>query len=109
LTNVIGNALQYNRERGVVRITAKMDDSTAVVTVEDQGRGIASEDLPHVFKRFYRADKVRSRQADHSGLGLAIAHAIVTAHHGSIEVVSQVGSGSTFSIRLPRSIPPEQS
>jgi signal transduction histidine kinase len=71
-----------------------------VVTVRDTGQGISAEDLPHIFKRFYRADKSRSQAGGHSGLGLAICKAILEADGGTIDVTSQIGVGSTFSVRL---------
>jgi signal transduction histidine kinase len=71
--------------------------------VADTGVGIAAEDQPHLFERFFRADKARSREAGGSGLGLAICQSIVEAHHGSITFTSQPGSGTTFVIRLPLS------
>ena len=73
----------------------------SVVSVADTGIGIANEDLPHVFDRFWRADKVRSRSQRGTGLGLAIAKWIADAHHGSIQVQSAVGQGSTFRLRIP--------
>ena len=69
--------------------------------VSDAGQGIAAEDLPHIFERFYRADKSRSRAEGRSGLGLAICKAIVDADNGSIEVTTQPGAGTTFTVRLP--------
>jgi two-component system sensor histidine kinase BaeS len=72
-----------------------------VLQVSDTGSGIAAEDLPRVFDRFYRGDTARSEQGGESGLGLAIARAYVQAHGGEISAASQVGQGSTFTIRLP--------
>jgi signal transduction histidine kinase len=69
--------------------------------VADTGQGIAADDLPHVFERFYRAVKSRSNAAGRNGLGLAISKAIVEAHGGNIEVASELGSGTTFTVRLP--------
>jgi two-component system phosphate regulon sensor histidine kinase PhoR len=69
--------------------------------VADTGQGIPAEDLPHLFERFYRVDKSRSRIQGRNGLGLAICKAIVDAHGGTIQVTSQPGVGSTFAVRLP--------
>jgi signal transduction histidine kinase len=69
--------------------------------VADSGIGIGAEDLPHLFVRFFRADKSRSRAEGRSGLGLAISKAIVDVHGGRIEVTSQLGGGTTFTVRLP--------
>jgi signal transduction histidine kinase len=101
VTNLLTNAIHFNREQGEVRLTARSDGGAVVLTVADTGQGIPAEDLPHMFERFYRADKSRSRIQGHNGLGLAICKAIVDAHGGSITVSSQVGAGSTFSVRLP--------
>jgi len=76
-------------------------DSSALFQVADTGEGIAAADLPHIFERFYRADKSRSRAEGCNGLGLAICKAIVDAHGGSIGVTSEVGVGSTFTVKLP--------
>ena len=99
ITNLLTNAIQYNHEIGEVRITAQAQPGAVVLTVADTGHGIPSEDLPHIFKRFYRADQ--SRSAGRSGLGLAISKAIVEAHGGTLEVASQPGAGASFTVRLP--------
>jgi heavy metal sensor kinase len=102
LTNLLTNAMDYNKDEGEVRVTTHIEPGAAVLTVADTGQGIAAEDLPQVFARFWRADKSRARARGHSGLGLAIAKAIVDAHGGSIGVASELGVGTTFTVRLPR-------
>jgi signal transduction histidine kinase len=102
VTNLVTNAIHFNREQGEVRLTARSEGGAVLLTIADTGQGIPAEDLPHMFERFYRADKSRSRIRGHNGLGLAICKAIVVAHSGSIEVASQPGVGSTFTVRLPQ-------
>ncbi len=102
LLNLLTNAIDHNREGGEVRVSTRAEPGAAVVIVADTGHGIAAEDLPHVFARFYRADKARARAEGHSGLGLAICKAIVDAHGGSIDLASQPGAGTAVTIRLPR-------
>jgi heavy metal sensor kinase len=101
VTNLLSNAIHFNHERGEVHITARSENGTAFLTIKDTGVGIPAEDLPHIFERFYRVDKSRSRIQGKTGLGLAICKAIVEAHNGSIHVTSQPGAGSTFEVRLP--------
>ncbi len=101
VTNLLSNAIHYNRESGTVNVAARTEGEWGVLRVTDTGGGISGEDLPHVFERFYRADKSRARAEGRTGLGLAICKAIVDAHGGSIEVESQPGAGSTFTVRLP--------
>lgn len=101
VTNLLANAICYNREHGMVRVAASSQNSRAALTVTDNGIGISPEDLPHVFERFYRADKSRARAQGRTGLGLAIAKAIVDAQGGTIEVASEPGKGSVFTVRLP--------
>ncbi|MFI6096007.1 sensor histidine kinase [Lentzea sp. NPDC051213] len=96
LTNLITNALRHTPPGGTVRISAQ----GGRITVSDTGSGIAAEDLPHVFDRFWRADRSRTRDTGGSGLGLAIVHALVTAHGGTITVESTVGVGTAFTITL---------
>ena len=100
-TNLLTNAIQYNKPEGEVRVTLASQGGLAVLTVGDTGPGILAEDLPHVFKRFYRGDK--SRTGGNAGLGLAISKAIVEAHGGAIDVSSTENVGTTFTIRLPLS------
>lgn len=99
LTNLVHNAIKFNQPGGKVTISTKADSESALVSVSDTGIGISKEDLPHVFERFYKADKARPRGG--SGLGLAIAKHTVQAHGGSIWAQSEEGKGSTFSFSLP--------
>ena len=101
VTNLLGNALEYNQQFGEVRITGERQSGTVILRVSNSGPGIAAEDLPRIFERFYRADKARSGSGGHTGLGLAISKAIVEAHGGSLEAASQPGAGATFTVRLP--------
>ena len=99
VTNLLTNAIQYNLPDGEVRVKLESQNGMAILTVSDTGRGIAAEDLPRVFERFYRADK--SRSTGGNGLGLAISKAVVEAHGGTIEVASKENAGTTFTVRLP--------
>ena len=100
-TNLLTNAITYNRENGEVRVEGEVKDGTAILRVSDTGVGISAEDLPRVFDRFYRVDS--SRTSGNTGLGLAISKAIVEAHGGQIEVASQLNVGTVFTVRLPLS------
>ncbi len=99
VTNLVENALKYSRPGGEVTLSLSRDDSRADVEVVDSGPGIAPEDLPHIFERFYRGRD--SARVGGTGLGLAIAHWAATVHSGTIEVESEPGRGSTFRVRLP--------
>lgn len=101
ITNLLTNAVHYNREGGEVRVTTGNENNAAVITVSDNGPGIAPEHLPHIFDRFYRADAARTSSQGRTGLGLAITKSIVEAHGGTIEVTSELGKGSSFTVRLP--------
>ena len=101
ITNLLTNAIQHNEAGGEIRVTTGVENRRAQFVVTDTGPGIAAEDVPHLFERFYRADKARARAHGHTGLGLAICKAIVDAHGGHIEVQSKPGAGSTFTVRLP--------
>ena len=100
VTNLFANAVEYNQDGGEVRVASKRENGLATLTVTNTGPGSSAEDLPHVFERFHRADKARSATG-HSGLGLAIAKAIMQAHSGNIAVQSEPGRPTTFSISLP--------
>lgn len=101
ITNLLGNAIHHGREGGTVRVTTRREDDRAVLTVADDGPGIAAEHLPHLFERFFRVDRARTVASGRTGLGLTIAKAIVDAHGGTLTVESVVGEGATFTVRLP--------
>jgi two-component system sensor histidine kinase BaeS len=101
LLNLLSNSLAHTPAGGLVSVTAEQIDYAVRVVVHDNGEGIAPEDLPHIFERFYRADQARSRGTGGSGLGLSIAKSLVEAHGGTITAASQLGAGSTFTITLP--------
>jgi two-component system phosphate regulon sensor histidine kinase PhoR len=103
LTNLVMNALAYSSERSPVTLACHVDDLTATFSVKDEGIGIPVEDQERIFERFYRVDTARSRSQGGTGLGLSIVKHITGVHHGSIEVQSEVGKGSLFIMRLPRS------
>ena len=98
--NLLTNAVKYNQNGGRVRVVVSGEGSTAVLAVSDSGRGIPAESLPHMFERFYRVPDQEGATAG-TGLGLAIAKRIVEANHGTIDVLSEIGKGSTFTVRLP--------
>lgn len=98
LINLIENGIKYGKPGGYVRVTAKRENNSAQIIVEDNGIGISNEDLPHIFNRFYRADKSRDRSG--TGLGLSIVKWIVDEHNGKITVSSELGIGTTFSITI---------
>lgn len=99
--NLLDNALKYTPEGGTVTVRVGEQDSSATVAVEDTGSGIPPEHLPHVFDRFYRVDKARTRVEGGTGLGLSIAQSIVAAHGGRIDLTSTPGSGTTCIVQLP--------
>lgn len=103
LTNLIDNAIRHTPAGGTVEVAARVVSKDKVaITVADTGSGIPEEDLPFIFERFYKTDKARTRgQSGGTGLGLSIAKHLVTAHQGDIQVASQLGEGTTFTILLP--------
>ena len=100
LANLISNALRYVPDSGWIEVVAASVNGSIEMSVSDNGPGIGEEDLPHLFERFYRADKARSRSAGGSGLGLAIAKELVEAHGGNIRAESKPGEGSRFSFTI---------
>ncbi|MBW4662326.1 MAG: ATP-binding protein [Drouetiella hepatica Uher 2000/2452] len=101
LVNLITNAIQHTPENGDIVVRLTRDDHHALISVQDTGSGIAPRDIPRIFDRFYRVESDRSRSTGGSGLGLAIVLAIVQTHHGNIQVQSELGKGSTLTVRLP--------
>ena len=99
--NVIDNAIKYTPRGGEVHCAASRSGRMAVIRIADTGEGIPAEDLPHIFDRFYRVDKARSRETGGTGLGLSIVKQIVLLHGGSITPESTLGKGTTFTIQLP--------
>jgi len=98
---LIDNAVKYTPSGGSITVSLNRNGNSAVAEFHDNGIGIATEDLPHIFDRFYRADKARSREFGGVGLGLSIALWVAEAHGGSIEVQSSPGAGSVFRVRIP--------
>jgi len=101
LLNLVDNAIKYTPQGGQVHLSMTRSDGWVRIDVADTGIGIPPEDLPHIFERFYRVDKARSRKHGGTGLGLSIARWIAEAHGGRIEVESELGRGSTFTVWLP--------
>lgn len=105
VTNLVTNAVIYNRPQGDEFVTVHPRDGHALLMVSDTGTGIAAADLPHLFERFYRADQSRTQSSGQgTGLGLSIVSESITAHHGSIHVTSERGVGTTMTVLLP--VPP---
>lgn len=101
LVNLLANALQHTPDGGRVEVRATAGDGQVMIQVSDTGPGIPPADLPHVFDRFYRVDKSRTRSTGGSGLGLAIVRGLVTGHGGTVEAESRPGEGSRFTVTLP--------
>jgi signal transduction histidine kinase/DNA-binding response OmpR family regulator len=99
--NLVGNAIKYTRQGGLVQLTSELQDSWAVIKVKDTGIGIPSEDIPHLFEKFYRVHTDDTQDIEGNGLGLAIVKAIIEQHRGEVRVESVLGQGSCFSFQLP--------
>ena len=109
VVNLLSNATMYTPSGGRIELVTFVSGGHAVLTVSDNGVGISSDALPHIFDRFYRADNSRSRVSGGTGLGLAIVKAICTAHGGTVTVASKEGNGSTFRVELPLFMPETRS
>ncbi|MDI3543501.1 MAG: hypothetical protein PWP57_1106, partial [Candidatus Atribacteria bacterium] len=101
LINLLSNALIFSPPESIIEIKAWQEGKTVAVSIKDQGEGIPEKDIPHLFERFYRVEKSRSREKGGTGLGLAIAKQIIENHGGTIKVESQLHQGTTFIFTLP--------
>ncbi len=101
VSNLLMNALRYTPSGGTIEIGAKKNNTVIEVWVRDTGSGIPQKDLLHIFDRFYRVDKSRSRETGGTGLGLAIAKKFIEAHGGSIRAMSEEGKGTRIAFTLP--------
>lgn len=101
ISNLVENAIKYNRKQGSVKVTLDADHQFCLIEVSDTGIGIPEEALEHIFERFYRVDKSHSREIGGTGLGLAITRNAVLMHRGSIKVSSVVGEGTVFNVKIP--------
>lgn len=104
LVNLVSNAMKYTPQNGHIRIETEDNVGYGIVRVKDDGVGIAEEDLPLIFERFYRTDQSRDRRTGGTGIGLTIAKSIVIAHGGTISVESKLGEGSCFTISIPKDV-----
>jgi two-component system phosphate regulon sensor histidine kinase PhoR len=107
LDNLVDNAVKYTPAHGTIRVGWTCEPSFVCLSVSDTGIGIAEEDLPRIFERFYRVDRARSRELGGTGLGLSIVKHLAQAMQGTVWATSQLGGGSTFYVRLPRAQPDE--
>lgn len=103
ISNLVENAIKYNRENGNVKVTLDADHQAFSIEIADNGIGMPKEALEHIYERFYRVDKSHSREIGGTGLGLAIARNAVLLHRGTIRVESTEGEGTTFTVRIPLS------
>lgn len=101
MENLLNNAIHYNKPDGTIYLTCDQREGHVLFTVIDKGEGIASEDLPKIFTKFYRAEKSRNRNSGGTGLGLTICKSIVRLHGGDLMVNSELGMGSSFSFTIP--------
>lgn len=101
ISNLVENAIKYNKEDGWVHVSLNADHKYFYVKVADSGIGIPEESIEHIFERFYRVDKSHSREIGGTGLGLAIARNAIVMHRGAVKVYSEEGTGTTFTVRVP--------
>lgn len=101
LSNLVENAIKYNKEHGFVKVTLDADHQFFTVQVADSGVGIPEDELEHIYERFYRVDKSRSREIGGTGLGLSITKSAILMHRGSVKVASIEGEGTDFTVKIP--------
>lgn len=101
ISNLVENAIKYNHENGWVHVSLNADHKNFYIEIADSGIGIPEESIEHIFERFYRVDKSHSREIGGTGLGLSIARGAVLMHRGAIKAFSQIGQGTTFTVRIP--------
>ena len=101
ILNILENAVKYSEDKFEIDLKVSQRSKKIKLSIKDQGIGIPTQDLEHVFDRFYRVDKARSRQAGGTGLGLAIVKTIIDKHQGKVELDSTLGIGSCFTMHLP--------
>ena len=103
MTNLVTNAIKYSPEKAkiTIRVYDVLEEERLMIEVEDDGQGVSAKHQRRLFERFYRVDKARSQSLGGTGLGLSIVKNIAEKHGGSVSVESQLGSGSTFTFRLP--------
>ncbi|OIJ18878.1 hypothetical protein BKP45_15215 [Anaerobacillus alkalidiazotrophicus] len=102
--NIIENSIRYTPKNGYIHLIVSEEDKNITIEIKDNGIGMSQEDLPHIWERFYRVDKSRSRESGGSGLGLAIVKEIVEIHGGSVKVKSEIGQGTSFYLILPKEL-----
>ena len=102
IVNLLSNALRYTNEGGWVAVTLRHEHSEAIISVKDTGIGIAKEDIPRTFSRFWRSDASREMESGGLGVGLSLTKEIVDRHNGTISVESELGKGTVFTLHLPR-------
>jgi signal transduction histidine kinase len=100
--NLMSNAVKYTDRGGGIRVSASNAGDMAVLSVEDDGIGIAPGDMPYIFEHLYRTDESRARDSGGNGIGLSVVKAIVESHGGRVKVKSEPGRGSTFTVEVPR-------
>ncbi len=101
LLNLLSNAEKYSEDSKYIRVEVRKDSNSALISVTDHGVGISKEELKKIFDKFYRTPTSKAKETRGSGLGLTLAKHIIEAHGGTIEVESEVGKGSNFTIRIP--------
>lgn len=102
ISNILSNALKYTPEKGLIKITITATVNEVIISIEDNGIGIAAEHLPHIFNRFYRVDTARSQQSGGTGLGLAIVKSIAELHHATLSMRSELGQGTMVLLHFPK-------